>query len=145
MDRIDRALLRLLLEDGRTTYAALAQQLNLTDNGVRYRIDQLRKSGVIKRFTVQLDPAGLDRRLAAVLKIETLPEHADLVSETLRRSPQFLHVYNLAARTNVLGVAHFRDALELTDFVQKRLRLPEIKSVEVDVVTRVVREGSPAV
>ena len=52
LDDIDRKLISLLKQNARATNTALAKQVNLTEGAVRHRINQLAKSGAIKRFTI---------------------------------------------------------------------------------------------
>ncbi|MFW9907163.1 MAG: winged helix-turn-helix transcriptional regulator [Candidatus Thorarchaeota archaeon] len=60
MDAIDKAILFILLGNCRTPYRTLARQLNLTANAVKKRVDNLIKSGVIVRFSVELSLAMID-------------------------------------------------------------------------------------
>lgn len=140
VDRTDRILLRALLQDGRASYSALANRLGLTDNGVRYRVENLRRQGAIRGFTIRTDPVALQRPLGVTIRLETLPENLELVAAHLRRIPQLHQIYALASRANLLAVGHFRDAKELAAVLNEDFKIPEIKSHEVDIITSVVRE-----
>ena len=144
MDRTDRALLRHLMQDGRMSFAALATKLRLTDNGVRYRIEQLRKEGVIRGFTVRTDPGAMERPLGVIIRVQTLPETEREVTAHLRRIPQLHVIYTVASRTNLIVVGHFRDAKELSDVLNDRFKIAQIRSHEVDIITRVIREEAVA-
>lgn len=63
MDRIDRELLRLLLEDGRATYQELGRSVRLSANTVAERVRRLRDSGVLRGFSAELDLAALGHGL----------------------------------------------------------------------------------
>ena len=63
MDRIDRELLRLLLEDGRATYQELGRSVRLSANTVAERVRRLRDTGVLRGFSADLDLAVLGHGL----------------------------------------------------------------------------------
>ena len=69
VDAIDRALLRLLLADARTTYHDLGASVRLSANTVSDRVRRLRASGVLRGYRAELDPAALGRTLMMVSDI----------------------------------------------------------------------------
>ncbi len=56
MDALDRRLIDLLLADGRAGYARLGEQVGLSAPAVKRRVDRLMADGVIKGFSVVVDP-----------------------------------------------------------------------------------------
>jgi len=54
MDALDMKVLSLLKEDARMPYTEMAKALGLSEGTVRQRVKNLRESGVIKRFTVEI-------------------------------------------------------------------------------------------
>ena len=52
IDSSDRELLRLLNKNSRMSYSELGRQLNINEDTVRYKVFKLKKSGIIKRFTI---------------------------------------------------------------------------------------------
>lgn len=66
MDDIDRSLLRLLIQDARTTYHDLGTAVRLSANTVSDRVRRLRASGVLRGYRAELDPAALGRKLLLV-------------------------------------------------------------------------------
>src|SRR3954467_3695388 len=59
LDRLEHALIALLTEDARASYAELGNRVGLSASAVKRRVDRLRADGVITAFTVRLDPAAL--------------------------------------------------------------------------------------
>ncbi len=55
MDRIDKRLLALLLEDSRTPMSMLARRLRVSREVVQYRIERLRQQGIIRSFFADID------------------------------------------------------------------------------------------
>ncbi len=56
MDPIDRAILDLLRRNARAAFGEIGSQVGLSASAVKRRVDRLTESGVIRAFTVQVDP-----------------------------------------------------------------------------------------
>ena len=61
LDRTDRKLLNLLQKDASLTHKQLAQELNLTVTPVYERIKKLKKSGVIRQISAEIDRNKVNR------------------------------------------------------------------------------------
>ncbi len=70
MDSIDTTLLSRLQEDAGQPYAALAEAVGLSSAATHERVRKLRERGVIRRTTIELDPAALDRGVLAFAMVE---------------------------------------------------------------------------
>lgn len=57
MDELDRRILDHLREDARTSFDAIGTAIGLSASAVKRRVDRMKARGVIRRFTVDVDPA----------------------------------------------------------------------------------------
>jgi Lrp/AsnC family leucine-responsive transcriptional regulator len=69
MDTTDRKLLNLLRSDSRTKYSDLGASVHLSSPATFERVRKLEKSGIIKNFSVELDPTKLGLLLCAFVNI----------------------------------------------------------------------------
>ncbi len=69
MDDTDLALLTLLQQDATQPYAALGQAVGLSPGAAHERVRKLRERGVIRRTTVDVDPAAVGRGLLAFVLV----------------------------------------------------------------------------
>ncbi|MFC8516298.1 Lrp/AsnC family transcriptional regulator [Streptomyces sp. NPDC057257] len=69
MDRIDRELLGLLLQDGRATYQELGRQVRLSANSVADRVRRLRAAGVIRGYRAELNLEAFGRGMQMISDI----------------------------------------------------------------------------
>ncbi|MCJ2533520.1 MAG: winged helix-turn-helix transcriptional regulator, partial [Candidatus Thermoplasmatota archaeon] len=60
MDDTDTKILNLLREHSRMKNTEIARQVNLTERAVRARIEKLVREGVIKKFTIETSPVGVE-------------------------------------------------------------------------------------
>jgi len=70
MDRIDREILRILRDDSRIGWSELGARVHLSANATAERVRRLRRAGVIRRFTVEVDQGSLGRTLEAVIEVK---------------------------------------------------------------------------
>ena len=74
MDEIDLKLLRLLQKNARTPIKALAGEVRLSSPAVSARIERLEKQGVIRAYTLDLDPLQLGHHILAYIHLDMQPK-----------------------------------------------------------------------
>lgn len=147
LDPIDQAILRVLADDARATFAQVGEAVSLSAPAVKRRVDRLRERGVIRGFTVRLDPAALGwhteafveifcqgstspatmraavERYAEVVSASTVTGDVDLVVQVRARDMRHLEqvVERLAAEP---FVARTRSTIVLSALVRRPEALP---------------------
>ncbi|MDP9436026.1 MAG: Lrp/AsnC family transcriptional regulator [Actinomycetota bacterium] len=85
LDDLDRALLRLLAEDGRRSYADLARETGLSTSAAHQRVRRLEQRGAIQGYAARLDPLATGLPLTAFVSITPIdPAARDDAPERLR-------------------------------------------------------------
>ena len=79
LDHYDRALLRLLQDDGRLSNRDLAARVNLSPSPCWRRVKQLEATGVISGYRAVLDPALLGLSLTVFAHVTLDDHHPDTV------------------------------------------------------------------
>jgi Lrp/AsnC family leucine-responsive transcriptional regulator len=69
LDQIDSEILAILRDDARIPYQALGQRVHLSPNAAADRVRRLIRTGVIRRFTIDIDQSQLGRDLEAVIDV----------------------------------------------------------------------------
>lgn len=69
LDQIDHQILAALGESGRESYAALGTRVGLSTAAVKRRVDRMRDTGAIRRFTVEVDPTALGWSIEAFVEL----------------------------------------------------------------------------
>ena len=93
LDEADRTILRLLLEDGRRPYSDLADHVDLSPPAVADRISRLESLGVIRRFTVDVDPSKLYDGVGVLVDLAVRPGETDAVADALADHERVEHRY----------------------------------------------------
>lgn len=89
LDESDRKILEALLADSRISLKDLAAHAGLSSPSVSERLNRLRERGVIRAFTVELNPEALGYRLQAIVRIRPLPGKLHVVGKLLQEIPEF--------------------------------------------------------
>lgn len=69
IDKKDIEIIKHLEDDGRMSILKLAKKVNLSHETVRYRLNKLKKSGVIKKFIVRVDKRKLGFMICAIIMV----------------------------------------------------------------------------
>jgi Lrp/AsnC family transcriptional regulator, leucine-responsive regulatory protein len=70
MDGIDRTLLAALQADATRAYADLGKEVGLSAGAAHERVRKLREHGIIRRTTVDVDPAAAGRGVLAFVMLQ---------------------------------------------------------------------------
>lgn len=93
LDETDLRILELLTEDARRPFSDIAERVDLSPPAVSDRVDKLRDSGVIKRFTADIDRSKLRSGVLVLVRLELPTTEMSAVRDSLRASEAVEHVF----------------------------------------------------
>jgi Lrp/AsnC family transcriptional regulator, leucine-responsive regulatory protein len=124
LDAIDRKILTLLQENGRTTNVKLAAEVGLSPPTVLERVRKLEEHGVIQKYVALLEPAKIGRGMSAYVLV-SLTHHTkkniDKFRREIRLQPEVLECYHLAGEGDFLLKVVEKDIDAYRDFLVGRL------------------------
>jgi len=88
IDEIDRRILAIVSEDARISLKDLAGRVNLSSPSTSERLRRLEDKGVIRGFTVDIDPEALGYSLQAIVRIRPLPGKLHIVQALIAEIPE---------------------------------------------------------
>jgi DNA-binding Lrp family transcriptional regulator len=138
LDRIDVEILRTLQENARIPLKELASKVGLSIPAVRARIDRLVDLGVIKGFTVIVDPSRIAERVRALILCKVQADRLGNLPEELGKLESVKEVHTLAGSYNLALKVELREIGEITRFVHERLS--GAVDVEVLIVSNTYKE-----
>jgi DNA-binding Lrp family transcriptional regulator len=92
LDETDVQILSLLAEDARRPYSDIGETVGLSGPAVSGRVTRLRESGVIERFTVQIDRSTLRGGVPVFVRVPA-PVDVDGLRGRLRENEGVEHVF----------------------------------------------------
>ena len=144
LDDTDRKILELLQRDARLTNAAIAAEVGLAAPSVFERIRKLEQRGVIRGYTVTVDPAALGKTLTAFIRLTVAydEKHAAGV-QVLSRDPDVLECYSVAGEDCFIVKTRVGDPSELEALINRiRSQMTVLRSVTM-IALSAVKEGAP--
>ncbi|MDQ0605490.1 Lrp/AsnC family leucine-responsive transcriptional regulator [Streptomyces canus] len=125
VDDVDRKLLTLLQEDAAQAYAALGKAVGLSAGAAHERVRKLRESGVIRRTTVEVDPAAVGSGVLAFVMVDSSAWMGDS-GERFAAIPELQEAHVIAGSASVLVKVRTGTTEQLQDVLR---RLYEIEGV----------------
>ena len=122
----DFELIKLLMKNSRTPYVKLGELLGVSETAIRKRVRKLEEEGVIRRYTIEVDPKKLGFKVNALIGLDTVPERFIAVIEELKAMEEVLGLYSASGDHMILLECWFKDSDELARFVK---RLESIRGV----------------
>ena len=142
MDSIDLSILTLLQQDSRMTNAAIADRVGLTASSVFERVRKLEQQGVIRGYTIQVDPVALGKPLAAFIRLTVAYDERQAAGvAALRDDPDVLECYSVAGEDCYIIKTRVDGPSQLEALINRiRGRLTVLRSVTM-IALSAVKEG----
>ncbi|MGE4250018.1 MAG: Lrp/AsnC family transcriptional regulator [Parvibaculaceae bacterium] len=131
-DALNRQIVRLMQNDGRMSFRAIADLLNVSEGTVRNRVTWMKEAGVLTIVAV-IDPTAIRYRADAMLGIKVAPGKSPAqVADRLGKFNGVVYVLWVSGRYDLLVEVVFDTHDELTNFLTTHCyREADIASTEV--------------
>lgn len=93
MNKLDTALLNLLVKDARISFADIARQLNVSRAYARARVQALVEEGVIEQFTTVVNPEKVGKVISTFIDLKVTPQAIEQIAEELAALPEVVSLY----------------------------------------------------
>lgn len=138
----DRAIIRLLQQNARISYAELSRATAIPESTVRRRMDRLHQRGVIE-FAMLADPARLGYDLRAMIGLRVDLKMLETIAETLRAMDEVIFAAFLTGNFDIMIQVVVRSQNALVDFLSQRLAaIPGVRSTETFVMPYVIKPAT---
>ncbi|HWN35507.1 MAG TPA: Lrp/AsnC family transcriptional regulator [Pseudonocardia sp.] len=139
LDAVDRSLISLLQEDGRTSFTTLAKAVGLSEGAVRQRVQRLLRDGTMQIVAVT-DPLDVDLARQAMVGIRV---NGDLhvVAAELAQLPDVHYIVLCAGSFDLLVEVICRDDEHLLELLNDSIRrIDGIASTETFVYLKLAKQ-----
>ncbi|MFI7245998.1 Lrp/AsnC family transcriptional regulator [Streptomyces qinglanensis] len=133
MDHIDRALLTRLQQDATESYAALGEAVGLSPGATHERVRKLRERGVIRRTTVEVDPAAVGGNVLAYVMLDSTSWMGDSAPD-LAALPEIQEAHVIAGSASVLVKVRTSTTVELQDVLRRLYAIEGVSGTQATVV-----------
>jgi DNA-binding Lrp family transcriptional regulator len=147
LDAIDRKILRLLQEDGRRSYRAIAEAVGLRAPSVHARVQRLEKEGYIRGYHADVDPERIGRTLTAYVTIgleggrKGDTPRTEAIAAELRKDPDVVEVHAITGEDDLLVKIRTTDIRGLERLLLRSLEpLEGVRRTTTNIVVRSLLE-----
>jgi Lrp/AsnC family leucine-responsive transcriptional regulator len=144
LDDIDRKILDLLQHDARMTNAAIAAEVGLTAPSVFERVRKLEQRGVIRGYTIQVDPAALGKIMTAFIRLTVAYDDRYAAGiQALRGDPDVLECYHVAGEDCLLVKTRVSSPAELEALIRRMRSHISIQRSVTMIALSAIKEDAP--
>lgn len=124
-DDIDQILISALMDDSRRSLKALAQISGLSSPSVAERLRRLEERGVLKGYTVEIDPKCFGYQLQAIVRVRPLPGQLQEVERQIMSIPEFTECDKVTGEDCFIARLHVRSMEQLDTLLDASIRWPK--------------------
>lgn len=132
LDDTDRRLLVLLQEDASRSYAALGEAVGLSAGATHERVRKLRERGVIRRTSVEVDPAAVGRGVLAFVTV-TSTRWMGESGDAFAAIPEIQEAHVIAGSASVLVKVRTTTTEQLQDVLRRVYAIPGVSGTQATV------------
>lgn len=147
LDRYDRALLKVLQDNGRASNVELSEHASLSPPQCFRRVRRLESVGVVRGYMAQVDPAAIGLSVVAFVNLNIDREQFKQIralEKAIRQFPEILECYTISGDFDYLLKVVAPDLKSLSGFLTDRLmQVPGVSGVRSTVCLEEIKPPSP--
>ena len=136
LDPIDQQIVNILMEDSRTTNVKIAKKIKRSESTVRQRLTKLIAKGVLRKFTVIVDPNAFGVNTIAYVGVNTNSSKLLKVIKNLNKINEIVSISTTTGDYMILCEVWTKDGAHLSDVIDK---MEEIDGV-IEVLPSIIQE-----
>ena len=132
LDRLDRAILRLLADDASLSLAEVAEKVGLTPTPCWKRIRRMEQDGIILRRVAVLDPAKIGVPVTVFVAVETADHSAQWLERfaaAVADMPQIVDAWRMSGGVDYLLHVVVADIAAYDDFYRRLIAAVPLRNV----------------
>jgi DNA-binding Lrp family transcriptional regulator len=140
LGELDRKIIGELERNARRSLRKISRKLGISITTLSNRISKLEKSGVIKGYSVLINPESIGFDLTAIIELVVSKGKLMEVEKEISRMKNVFAVYDITGSTDALVIARFRRRNEMSRFIKSLLAMKYVERTNTHVVLNVVKE-----
>jgi len=141
LDLFDRRLLGALQANAQARYADLGAAAHLSAPAAFERVKKLKRAGVIRRFTIDLDPDALGLHVCAFVEIALNNARCAEAAEALAALAGVLECHVVAGAFDIHLKVRAPSTAGLHSIISRVSQMPFVRETKTTMVLETYREG----
>ena len=141
LDELDQKIVQLLIENARSSYSDIGQQIGISRVAVKARIQALETRGIIEEYTTIINPQKISGAVSCYFDIETTPEALAQVTGLLEANPVITQIYRVTGKNKLHVHAVAASGEEMEALIQNHFdTLPGVEKCECNIILSRVKD-----
>ncbi|RCK51718.1 AsnC family transcriptional regulator [Thalassospira profundimaris] len=119
MDATDQKILNTLMADSRISQKELAARVGLSAPAVAERVRRLEEGGIIRGFTIDINPEALGYPLQAIVRVRPLPGKLHIVEQIIQEIPEFGECDKVTGEDCFVARLYVRSVSDLDNLLER--------------------------
>lgn len=136
LDSKDIAIITELKKDSRQSVRDIAKKTQLRPSTVHNRIQQLKKEGIIEKFTLKLNNKDIGENFIVFMTIKAAKD----IPAAVFNNKHIKEAFGITGDYDLMLKLKFKDIDEFNDFIIKFRKDNELTTTQTSVVTAVIKE-----
>ena len=139
IDEIDVKILKILLNDARTSFSEIGKECGLSSNSIRLRFERLKKTGIINGSIIQVNPKSVGGDYIAFVFVQTRFSNIQEIFEFIKSTPNILFTTKVMGRYNILIVAALASVNDIDQVIKYVKGNQQVMNVDFCIAGNVVK------
>ncbi|MEM3651743.1 MAG: Lrp/AsnC family transcriptional regulator [Nitrososphaerales archaeon] len=136
MDDIDLKIIEILKKDSRTPYIKIGEAVGLSEAAVRRRVQNLIQSGVIKKFTIEVETGGANAITLLTISSSTPTQK---VSEKLKELKNVEVVHEITGQFDIAVFISASNIAEINKCIDDIRKIEGVITSNTVIILRTIR------
>ncbi|HLC96089.1 MAG TPA: Lrp/AsnC family transcriptional regulator [Candidatus Nanoarchaeia archaeon] len=138
LDNKDLTIISLLKDNARLSVRDVAKKAGIRPSTVHQRITQLKKKGIIEKYTLKLNNKEVGENFIVFLLIKTKP--SSQLDRKIIDNQHVKEIFGITGEYDLLLKLKFKDIEEFNDFILRFRKEQSVVTTLTTVVTATVKE-----
>ena len=145
LDETDRRIISVLQTDARASMRSIAEKAGVSLGTVSNRVHRLEDTGVIRGYTVQLNPELSGWELTVVIGLRIQKGRLIEIQEKIAQDNRIYSAYDVTGEFDSMVIARAKDRRDLDDLTKNVISIDGVESSVTHLVLNTVKESSTVI
>lgn len=142
MDDIDKKIIKVLEDDARTSLRKISELVDVSLGTVSNRVKRMEKNGIIRGYSVILDPDKIGWELNVVIGLRIQKGRLIEIQERIAKDSRVHGVYDVTGDFDSMVIAKAKNRKDLDDLSKNVLSIDGVERSITHLVLNTVKEST---
>ncbi|MAD56122.1 MAG: AsnC family transcriptional regulator [Euryarchaeota archaeon] len=145
LDEIDKKIIKVLQDDARTSLRKISELVKVSLGTVSNRVKRMERNGVIKGYSVILDPDQIGWELNVVIGLRIQKGRLIEIQERIAKDSRVHGVYDVTGDFDSMVIARAKNRKDLDDLSKNVLSIDGVERSITHLVLNTVKEKTASI